>query len=114
MFILPFVTDQASRQLQALGFQWDAILCDKQDISAITVLIDGQNHSGLNAPAARNIFPCSFALDRDDAALPHRFDLASHIKSVLAGRGPGRVGERSEERRVGKECVGTWSSRWSP
>src|SRR3546814_17809788 len=89
MFILPFVTDQASRQLQALGFQWDAILCDKQDISAITVLIDGQNHSGLNAPAARNIFPCSFALDRDEAALPHRFDLASHRKSVLAGRGPG-------------------------
>src|SRR3546814_6297944 len=81
MFILPFVTDQASRQLQALGFQWDAILCDKQDISAITVLIDGQNHSGLNAPAARNIFPCSFALDRDEAALPHRFDLARHRKS---------------------------------
>src|SRR3546814_18937446 len=26
----------------------------------------------------------------------------------------GRVGERSEERRVGKECVSTCSSRWSP
>src|SRR3546814_11621673 len=26
--------------------------------------------------------------------------------------GPG--GERSEERRVGKECVSTWRSRWSP
>src|SRR3546814_14518789 len=25
-----------------------------------------------------------------------------------------RRGERSEERRVGKECVGTGSSRWSP
>src|SRR3546814_13541323 len=23
-------------------------------------------------------------------------------------------GNRSEERRVGKECVGTWRSRWSP
>src|SRR3546814_12574583 len=25
-----------------------------------------------------------------------------------------RRGTRSEERRVGKECVGTWRSRWSP
>src|SRR3546814_12888006 len=24
------------------------------------------------------------------------------------------VNERSEERRVGKECVSTWRSRWSP
>src|SRR3546814_12925135 len=24
------------------------------------------------------------------------------------------LAERSEERRVGKECVGTWRSRWSP
>src|SRR3546814_20312681 len=71
---------------------WSSDVCSS-DLSAITVLIDGQNHSGLNAPAARNIFPGSFALDRDEAALPHRFDLASHRKSVLAGRGPGRVGE---------------------
>ena len=26
----------------------------------------------------------------------------------------GRLGERSEERRVGKECVTTCRSRWSP
>src|SRR3546814_14536909 len=24
------------------------------------------------------------------------------------------IGDRSEERRVGKECVSTWRSRWSP
>src|SRR3546814_18341419 len=24
------------------------------------------------------------------------------------------IGTRSEERRVGKECVSTWRSRWSP
>src|SRR3546814_20574586 len=24
------------------------------------------------------------------------------------------IGERSEERRVGKECVRTWQSRWGP
>src|SRR3546814_4475957 len=27
---------------------------------------------------------------------------------------PGKLGKRSEERRVGKECVSTCSSRWSP
>src|SRR3546814_1882335 len=29
-------------------------------------------------------------------------------------RRQGRVGERSEERRVGKECVSTCRSRWPP
>src|SRR3546814_6791909 len=28
--------------------------------------------------------------------------------------GPRRIAERSEERRVGKECVSTCRSRWSP
>src|SRR3546814_18360958 len=32
----------------------------------------------------------------------------------LHGRAFGVVGERSEERRVGKECVSTCRSRWSP
>src|SRR3546814_9175081 len=31
-----------------------------------------------------------------------------------AGAGPGGVVRRSEERRVGKECVSTCRSRWSP
>src|SRR3546814_12449598 len=29
-------------------------------------------------------------------------------------RGPKAIGRRSEERRVGKECVSTCRSRWSP
>src|SRR3546814_9709068 len=32
----------------------------------------------------------------------------------IGTRGQQRVGERSEERRVGKECVSTCRSRWSP
>src|SRR3546814_15101439 len=31
-----------------------------------------------------------------------------------AGLGPGGLESRSEERRVGKECVSTCRSRWSP
>src|SRR3546814_11750653 len=33
---------------------------------------------------------------------------------MLAKAHPGDVGKRSEERRVGKECVSTCRSRWSP
>src|SRR3546814_12881033 len=38
---------------------------------------------------------------------------------AAGGRGPGLRGAmpgayRSEERRVGKECVSTWRSRWAP
>src|SRR3546814_9196003 len=38
---------------------------------------------------------------------------AISLSSKLAERGV-RDGERSEERRVGKECVSTCRSRWSP
>src|SRR3546814_14311427 len=42
---------------------------------------------------------------------------AVHMASRIAGTGGGhefRSGDRSEERRVGKECVSTCRSRWSP
>src|SRR3546814_2150690 len=69
---------------------------------------------------------CSSDLER---GLPGR-DLLVELERVLAGDhvhprrirvdlvGLGRVGivvvDRSEERRVGKECVSTCRSRWSP
>src|SRR3546814_10039519 len=37
-----------------------------------------------------------------------------HVWMLLAGRGFGKTRTRSEERRVGKECVSTCRSRWSP
>src|SRR3546814_14130666 len=33
---------------------------------------------------------------------------------LIGRRHVGRNNSRSEERRVGKECVSTWRSRWSP
>src|SRR3546814_13770288 len=40
------------------------------------------------------------------------FDLDyGHSRKDVDGRS---IGERSEERRVGNECVRTWRSRWSP
>src|SRR3546814_11549944 len=40
---------------------------------------------------------------------------ASHVPFHLLhkGRGVGRAAVRSEARRVGKECVSKWRSRWS-
>src|SRR3546814_9806694 len=46
---------------------------------------------------------------------PHRLgDLLSRIVEKSAHRRNDRAVERSEERRVGKECVSTCRSRWSP
>src|SRR3546814_9556168 len=50
----------------------------------------------LNDTATTEIYTYGHTLSLHAAlpiSLPHRFDLASHRKSVLAGRGPGRVGE---------------------
>src|SRR3546814_2860007 len=39
---------------------------------------------------------------------------ARHLRSRPVAAGPGAGRPRSEERRVGKECVSTCRSRWSP
>src|SRR3546814_13264256 len=39
---------------------------------------------------------------------------ASGVAEALTRAGPGFVGHRSEERRVGNECVSTCRFRWSP
>src|SRR3546814_5221072 len=44
-----------------------------------------------------------------------RLDVAERLEPERVGQALGRVdGQRSEERRVGKECVSTCRSRWSP
>src|SRR3546814_5271225 len=70
---------------------------------------------------------CSFRSRRTSAAVDVRRQRAAEAVVVgagllLADRPPARVGrvpgepgeQRSEERRVGKECVSTCRSRWSP
>src|SRR3546814_16960349 len=54
----------------------------------------------------------------DDGALGHLVavpcdHLDKAVPRAVVGQGAG-VGDRSEERRVGKECVSTCRSRWSP
>src|SRR3546814_13693991 len=60
----------------------------------------------------------SLALSLSDSVLEQRErrDFGSAPPARDSGRSLGRVpsGGRSEERRVGKECVSTCRSRWSP
>src|SRR3546814_15327391 len=67
----------------------------------------------------------SYALDADPDAQGWVPDLATKIRTAIASQSvdpapalPQRTAlgasqGRSEERRVGKECVSTWGSRWS-
>src|SRR3546814_11164433 len=48
------------------------------------------------------------------AAMLARHARQCHIDGTAAGRSRGQTMMRSEERRVGKECVSTFRSRWSP
>src|SRR3546814_13535957 len=42
------------------------------------------------------------------------FDATKHSKNLADCAQPGEIVVRSEERRVGKECVGKCRSRWEP
>src|SRR3546814_8093545 len=60
---------------------------------------------------------CSSDLNRGDVELVAAKSIRRHVGVAKQQVGPG-VGQyfhdRSEERRVGKECVSTCRSRWSP
>src|SRR3546814_1791129 len=50
----------------------------------------------------------------DTVSLRFRGAVTKHLHAfILAALGVGELEERSEERRVGKECVSTCRSRWS-
>src|SRR3546814_19982122 len=80
----PYVRDAAD--LRAFYGWWDAVL---------------------DRMTKRGVTPAS--LDDFLAAVPPRISAYG-----LAKQGGGPLSDRSEERRVGKECVSTCRSRWSP
>src|SRR3546814_16729208 len=53
-------------------------------------------------------FGNGLSLVRQQPVLPHRIDHPQFLTGIDVPEGP-----RSEERRVGKECVSTCRSRWS-
>src|SRR3546814_4454940 len=83
---------------------WSSDVCSSDLPAAVAVVA-----------AADRACDGAFAFGHEDlgvrAALPQR-DIASGI--VVPDRQAAALPERSEERRVGKECVSTCRSRWSP
>src|SRR3546814_15350810 len=77
----------------------------------------GSCPTGRAAPAAGRSGPPSSdaacravsSSDHADVKLIHR-----HCEESQATKQSPAIGKRSEERRVGKECVSTCRSRWSP
>src|SRR3546814_17581099 len=90
--------------------------------------VDVAMGSSTTAQRAETINFLAFFNDKRDPALPEVptlkelcHDVEPVNQLVYANTGPGvptdrvaKLTERSEERRVGKECVSTCRSRWSP
>src|SRR3546814_14337428 len=94
---------------RSLGFNWEtaalysqATVRDVQDGISATLL---QQNLALSTPDAYN--PFSGGNPDDPTGLP------ISAGNLAAGE-DFRIKTRSEERRVGKECVSTCRSRWSP
>src|SRR3546814_14197454 len=111
MRISDWSSDVCSSDLSWIG------LCGRL-VAEIPPTIDQLDHFGLAIERVR--IDCAFVLaekpdDRGDVRRDRRIDAEEigerEMSTILAV--PPRK-ERSEERRVGKECVSTCKSRWSP
>src|SRR3546814_4811978 len=84
---------------------WSSDVCSS-DLFAVEILLCDRK------PRARR------ALDRFQklpiAIVRRHRDLGDRHQYVALGVGSAAFGKRSEERRVGKECGSTCSSRWAP
>src|SRR3546814_13873832 len=80
------------------------VVDDEADVRLLVQLMIDQENRGLRvvgeAASGDEALQVRRRLDVDVVVLDHRM--------------PGLTGLRSEERRVGKECVSTCRSRWSP
>src|SRR3546814_13523178 len=80
---------------------------------------DDQDRRGLPGDDALAVAPLAVAFEDGKAVgKARRHLLVEEARPLGRGdrRAAGALGAavRSEERRVGKECVSTWRSRWSP
>src|SRR3546814_11122429 len=79
---------------------WSSDVCSSDLIDPLQVLDDGGSHPD--------------TVQVGDGIGGHGGLLVVRVHRVLSGRRAGWPKDRSEERRVGKECVSTCRSRWSP
>src|SRR3546814_15319638 len=71
---------------------------------------------GLGEQRAQRALGRRNAIGREEIAgfIEHILQPDNHGVKFLLRRRRGKLSQRSEERRVGKECVSTCRSRWSP
>src|SRR3546814_20581691 len=96
----------------ALGFAVANKLADRPG-KAIAVIGDGAMSAGMAYEAMNNAEQAGNRLivilnDNDMSIAPPVGGLSAYLARLISSS------ERSEERRVGKECVSTCRSRWSP
>src|SRR3546814_9674908 len=79
-------------------------------------LVTGVQTCALPIFSASNLIKTDIrqALQGDRACITDRLNLSVRGQANVVTRELGLICERSEERRVGKECVSTCRSRWSP
>src|SRR3546814_14685966 len=83
---------------------------------SITLFTDASETTSQTAKPATAVGagPDMADLDQSLAGLFQKKTNAAFLKECTAGFYPAYSVKRSEERRVGKECVSTCRSRWSP
>src|SRR3546814_9936097 len=96
-FIIFFFKQKTAYEMRISD--WSSDVCSSDLIC--TMVADRAGKYGLTS--AMRVFLLSYA---------HTANLHESLGAVPIGRLPGD--HRSEERRVGKECVSTCRSRWSP
>src|SRR3546814_16681104 len=92
---------------------WSSDVCSS-DLDALAGVADHQDRlaAGVRVLDAELDVGQVLGLPLQAAAVLDQF--RSGLRTTVAGEGVRQVAVRSEERRVGKECVSTCRSRWAP
>src|SRR3546814_2492268 len=99
MFLLNFFFFKQKTAYELRISDWSSDVCSSDLAASRGVNLDDVGQALLTAPTGH---PHEVGRDLPLAVVAHRVDRVA------------AQGQRSEERRVGKECVSTCRSRWSP
>src|SRR3546814_651950 len=93
----------------------DKAIADSEHPPGKTIIVD-RGLVGFDRVAGRDLDYASLRAEHDGAPEPVEWMESSEPSYILytSGTTGNPKGVRSEERRVGKECVSTCRSRWSP
>src|SRR3546814_10225805 len=91
---------------------WSSDVCSS-DLVSFFLLGSSEEENAAACAAARRLFPRLKIAGRHHGYFPAAQN-ADVCKAVVDSDAEVLWVARSEERRVGKACVSTWRSRWSP